>query len=163
MSTETTTTEVTEFEDGSRIIETRTVESEYIEADNPPQTVEVAEPIEEVTEAAVQIAEIEAERDVAIAEIQAEVSTAAIEASEEQNEWQQNIEALQTAQLMLAEQVGALTEAVSSIQAALTPAEPLPPMNSPESAAEGAPDQADPQAAEPPKEPPARPKRSRWI
>ena len=57
MSTETTKTEVTEFEDGSKIVTTETVETEFVEGDNLAPAVEVVEAVEEVTDAAVEIAE----------------------------------------------------------------------------------------------------------
>ncbi len=118
------------------------------------------EAVEAAAEASVQIAEIEAEAAVELAEIHAEVEIAHIEArQEEQGDVWQNIEALQTAQLSLAETLGEMQGTLQSIQAQLTPAEPSP--QSPPSGEEAvlpveeAPEQAP--------EPPAKPKRSRWI
>lgn len=162
---ETVTTEVTEFDDGSKIVETKTVESEYIEGDTPPLEIEtVAEPI---IEASVEIAEIEAGRDIALAEIRAETEIAHIEANAEivaeateDREWRRNIEVslaeLQTAVLDLA---GRLTPPPS------TEPELLP--TNPSSESEGALPAAEvveaEVVAEAPPEPPKRLKKLRWI
>lgn len=161
MGTETTKTEVTEFEDGSKIVTTETVTSEYVDGEGEPVELEVAEPvevIEEVTDAAVEIAEIEAERDVAIAEINAEVATAAIEASEDNDEWRASIEA---GQMRLAEELGEQRAMLQLIQQQLTPPEPNPQSQSVEE--NSAPTQESPVVEEVAPEPPKRPKRSRWI
>lgn len=159
MATETTATEVTEFEDGSKIIETKTVESEYIEGDG----VDYAEPIEveaveEVTDAAVQIAEIEAERDITIAAIQADVQTAAIEQreDEEDDQWRQNIEARQAE---LSEKLDLLL----AMQSTPPPSQEQPP-SQPENPASESPE-VTPESleADAAPEPPKRPKKSRWI
>lgn len=166
MDGETTTTEVTEFEDGSKIIETKTVESEYIEGDSPPIAVEVAEPY---VEPSVEIAQIEADRDVTIAAIEADARTAEVEAladvaaaSEDESEWRRNIEAqLMTTQAQLAQ----VSETLLTLAQSTQP-EPQPPTSNPASG-EGDPPAAvvevEVEAAPAAPEPPKRPKRSRWI
>lgn len=164
MADEVTETKVTEFEDGSKIVETVTTESEYIqseesralEAEIMDEIAEV-EAVEEVTDATVQIAEIEANRDIIIAEIQAETQVAAIEAVEEESadKWS-----------MLEMQVSNLSEQVATLTAMLSipPAsEALPSSQTPPS--ESAAPEVTPEslAEERPPEPPKRAKKLRWI
>ena len=130
MSTETTKVETTEFEDGSQIVETTTIESEYIEGESSAET--IAEAVEEIAEEitgendatvsdAVAIAEIEAERDITIAAIQAETTTAIIEAeSERELSWQEVAAELRTNMQELAAQIANL----SAVQAAPSTPEP---------------------------------------
>lgn len=161
MVTETTTTEVTEFEDGSKIVETKTVESEYIEGDNvaPVEAVEVVEQIEpqvEITEivqeAITERTEIEAETERLRIEEQAETERQRIAAqSEGTSEWQRNIEA----ELM------ELKLRLSSIPLP-EPTASLPPPSLEESAPDD-PTLESPAAAASPPEPPAKAKRLRWI
>ena len=93
-------------------------------------------------EAAVEIAEIEAGRDVTIAEIQAETAETAIEAQTQEDEtWlreelaglrasqEATAENLQNANLSLttqAEQIAALAETMAELSSRLTPPPPLP-------------------------------------
>ena len=100
-------------------------------------------------DAAVEVAQIQADRDVAIAETHAEVAAAAIEAEadEDDEEWEtllQNIEALRT-------EHSALLASVSSIQARLEKLEapPSPPPDLPK--AEDPTNAASEPAPEPPK------------
>lgn len=127
--------------------------------------------VEAAAEAAVEIAQIEADRDVAIAEIQAETAETAIEAAAESDaeqaeedeqfddlaegleECRQNIVTIQAQQ---SETVALL----SSILERLPPAQPPQPEPNPEQESVNA---DGPQAAETPEAPPpARPK-ARWL
>ena len=78
------------------------------------------EAIEAVADSAVEIATIEAERDVAIAEINAEVSTAAIEANERDEEWRTETTHLRTDLAALAEAVQATATVVEQLVASLS-------------------------------------------
>ena len=175
MGTETTNTETTEFSDGSSMVTTTTTETEFLDANGEPEdfSAEVAaleEPavIGEVTDAAVQIVEIEAGRDIALAEINADARVAEAEAyagavseEREENEWQRNIET----RLDRLDRLADLLEdqLTSSTPPQLEASEPNPqvPPNPDESAA---PMQANPVAeGESQPEQPKRRKKSRWI
>lgn len=167
----TTETRVTEFEDGSSIVTTETTETVMLDENGDPidldaELTEVVadEVVEPVVDAAVQIAEIEAERDITIAAIHADTQQAAIEAEQEgSNEWQRNIES------QLAETNRQLSE-VTQVLASLIPppsqqseANPSPTPLADESAVPTQ-DSLEPEAAEEKApEPPKRPKKSRWI
>jgi len=161
MGTETSTETVTEFEDGSKIIETTTVESEFVEGDNL-EPLEILEAVTEpVTDAAVQIAQIEAERDITIAAIHADIEQVALEVrSEEQgdNEWRQNLES----------RLDNLTSQVETLSILLqsSNSEPNPQQNPASEPASDVPtlDSQEPQTVESAPEPaPKRAKKSRWI
>lgn len=163
MSTETTTTNETVFDDGSKIIEMTTTESEYVESAESIAATEAfieevaaAAPAEEVADA-VAIAEIEANRDIVIAEIQAETQTAAIEAveTESDDKW-----------LTLSNQVQSLSSQVAILTATLSipPAsEEAPPSQNNQSESESQEVTPDNLEAERAPEPPKRPKKLRWI
>jgi hypothetical protein len=112
----TVTEEITTFPDGSEIVETKTVESEYIPSEESAETVAeiiAEEPgeIEAPLSDAVAIAAIEAEAEVAVAEIRAEVEIAAIEAeAERERTWQEEIADLQANMRTLEAQLAALTQ-----------------------------------------------------
>lgn len=164
MGVETEETKVIEYDDGSKIIETVTTQSEFVEPEGGYPAVEVSEVIaDEVTDAAVQIAQIEADRDVTLAIIEGESRVAAIEAHEEtgEDEWRRNIEN------QLAETNRSLSEVTAALTSLIQPPSPQVEVNQAETPP--APEsvevtQASPeQAAEPAPEPPKRPKKSRWI
>lgn len=167
----TTETRVTEFEDGSSIVTTETTETVMLDENGDPidldaELAEVVadEVVEPVVDAAVQIAEIEAERDITIAAIHADTQQAVIEAEQEgSNEWQRNIES------QLAEtnrQLSEVTERLASLipppsqQSEASPS-PTPPEDESAAPMQGSlePEAAEEKAPEPPK----RPKKSRWI
>lgn len=166
-----TTTNVTEFSDGTSMVTTETSETVLLdengkEIDLEAEVIEPVETVEEVTDAAVAIAEIEAERDITIAAIHADVETTAIEARAEeveQSEWQRNIES------QLAETNSRLVEVTTALALLIPPqsqqseASQLETSPEPESAAQTQ-DSLEPEAAEErAPEPPKRPKKSRWI
>lgn len=122
------------------------------------------ESVEAVSEAAVEIAEVEAERDVAIAEIRAETEQAAIEADAEtrQAEADAQVEAAEvvadaiqsedTWRTNMETRMAALETVASSIQATLTASQS--PTSPSENAEGGPPEAATPEAvAEAPPEP----------
>lgn len=83
----------------------------------PEPEVTTLEAIEAAAEAAVEIAEIEADKQIAVEEIRAETEQAAIEErGKDRDEWQQNLEArlmeLQTQQAEQSSTLSSLTEAV---------------------------------------------------
>ena len=146
-----------------------------VEAETTPEEIELAEveaeaeqeQVETVTDAAVEIAKIEAERDIIIEEIRSETRVAETEAladasmvNQEQTQWQQNIEM----------RLAMLAETVETLAAQLTP--PQSPqadtnpetMNNPASGeSEVMQDSQEPDAAEPAPEPQKPRKKSRWI
>lgn len=161
MSEENTTTHITEFDDGSKLVTTETVASEYVE---PGEMSELqAEVIEPVADAAVEIARIEAERDITIAAIQSETTQAVVEAETEQaaesdEQWRANIE---NRQVELDRKLDLLLE-LSSTPAQSTEPEPSQAETPPEPVSgEVTPDS--PGAANPAPEPQKRAKKSRWI
>lgn len=162
MSTETTNTTVTEFEDGSKIVETTTTESEYVEGEGGEIEMISEAVAEPVTEAAVQIAQIEAERDITIAAIQADVTTTAIEAEAEEqdeSEWRQNIENRLAETNSRLEQV---TEMLSTLGRS-EQAEANLPENPEPASADPTPVNPEAEADQSAPEPPKRAKKSRWI
>ena len=91
-----------------------------------------ADDVEPVVEAAVEIAAIEADRDITIAAIQAETSEAAIDADKERNNYlSEGLEQCQKSLEALSETVQTLTVQQSLILSQLTPAESAPNPNPP--------------------------------
>jgi hypothetical protein len=162
--TVTTETRETEFDDGSKMVETVTTASEFESGENAP--IEAVELIDEIVGDAVTITAIEADASVDREQIRADAEVAIAEANAEarieeakalgnggsDDEWQKSLEL----------RLVAMETSLASIRQHLNP-EPEPPILEanppPESAAD--PGAAEPEAVAP--EPPSRPKRSRWI
>jgi septation ring formation regulator EzrA len=146
-----------------------TTEVIVAESAPPPPTVDAAtsqEVVTTVADATVEVARIEADRDIAIAEIQAETTAEIVAASEtasernlgmELEECRQNIAAHRSE---TAEALSAIREQLSSIQTRLTPPEPLPQNRPPSEESEVTP--VNPEAREAAGRAEERPKRSRY-
>lgn len=113
------------------------------------------------TEAVVEVAQIEADRDIAIAEIHAETTEALIEAEAEEGAEETDLvlEGIDECRRNIETLTGTVETLATLISERLPPAPPPPPDLSPDDASADAPQEAD----VPPAPPPPKTKKSRWI
>ena len=112
------TTAVIETPAGTPVVMTVDNETGQVltsETEGQPEPSQIPETIEAVADSAVEIAEIEANRDVAVAEIHAETEQAAIAAREGEQEWRTELTHLRTDLAALGEAIAATATVVEQL------------------------------------------------